>query len=161
DFAHWTILQTRFEHGRWAAPEVAPFSGQFDDGDVFVTRDGRHLFFVSRRPVEQGGAVRQDTDLWQLERTGKSWGPPRHIDELSTDGDEWFPTMTDDGVLYFGSERPGGQGGSDLWRSRWMNGHFSPPENLGPVINTKGHEIEPFIAPDGSFLIFSARGRDD
>lgn len=161
DFAHWTVLQTRQEHGKWKEPEVAPFSGQWDDGDVMVTRSGQDLFFISNRPTDGSKAARPDTEIWHLRRTANGWGPPEHVAELSSPGDEWFPTMTDDGTLYFGSERPGGLGQSDLWRARWVNGRFTAPENLGPVINSAGQEIEPMISPDGSFLIFSAKGRSD
>jgi hypothetical protein len=107
-------------------------------------------------------APRPDTELWVTERTPDGeWGPPRHLDELSSPGDEWFPTLTDEGTLYFGSERPGGKGKCDLWRARWLGDRFGPPENLGEAINTPGQEIEPWISPDERFLIFSASGRPD
>lgn len=158
DFARWTVLVTRRVAGRWTRPEVAPFSGRWSDADVFVTRDGRRLFFVSRRPAD-GGEERPDTELWTIARGPRGWGAPRHLAELSSPGDEWFPTMTDDGTLYFGSERPGGHGKSDLWRARWLGDRFGAPENLGPVVNTAEQEIEPYVFPDGRTLVFAAKGR--
>lgn len=158
DFAHWTVLESRRVEGKWSRPEVAPWSGEWDDADVFVTRDGRKLFFVSRRPVS-GDAPRPDTEIWVMERDGQRWGPARHVAELSSPGDEWFPTSTDDGTLYFGSERPGGKGKSDLWRARWLGDRFGPPENLGDAINGPDQEIEPLISPDGKTLVFAAKGR--
>jgi len=158
DFAHWTVLVSRRVGGRWGPASVAPFSGRWNDGDVTITRDGKRLFFVSNRPVE-GDTPRPDTEIWTMERTGTGWGPPRHVAELSSPGDEWFPTMTDDGVLFFGSERPGGRGKYDLWQARWLGDHFGAPENLGEPINTPDQEIEPWISPDGRMLVFSAKGR--
>jgi hypothetical protein len=158
DFAHWTILVTRLEGGRWSAPEVAPFSGRFSDADVFVTRDGRRLFFVSNRPVA-GTEARPDTELWVMERTGAGWGPPRHLAELSSRGDEWFPVLTDDGTLWFGSDRPGTLGKTDLWRARWLGDRFGPPENLGAPVNGPEQEIEGYVFPDGRTLVFAAKGR--
>ncbi len=146
DFAHWTVLVSRREGARWGPARVAPFSGRWNDGDVTITRDGKRLFFISNRPVE-GDAPRPDTEIWTVERTSTGWGPPRHVAELSSPGDEWFPTMTDDGVLFFGSERAGGQGKCDLWQARWLGDHFAPPENLGAPINTPDQEIEPWISP--------------
>ena len=160
DFAHWTVLVSRRAGGRWGPAEVAPFSGRWNDGDVTITRDGRHLFFISNRPVE-GDTPRPDTEIWTMEWTGSGWGPPRHVAELSSPGDEWFPTMTDDGTLFFGSERPGGKGKCDLWQARWQGDRFGPPENLGEPINTPDQEIEPWISPDGRTLIFSGKGRRD
>jgi Tol biopolymer transport system component len=159
DFAHWTVLVTRWVDGRWSPAEVAPFSGRWNDGDVTVSRDGRRLFFISNRPTDGGTTPRPDTELWVAERVEDGWGAPRHLSELESPGDEWFPTVTDDGTLYFGSERPGGHGKSDLWRARWLGDHFGPPENLGDVVNSPEQEIEPWISPDERMLVFAAKNR--
>lgn len=158
DFAHWTVLVSHLEGGRWSRPVVAPFSGRWSDADVFVTRDGARLFFVSNRPIE-GASPRPDTEIWVMERAGDGFGPPRHVVELSSPGNEWFPVMTDDGTLYFGSERPGGRGKSDLWRARWLGDRFSTPENLGDVLNGPDQEIEAYVWPDGRTMVFAAKGR--
>lgn len=160
DFAHWTLLTSRFEDGRWSEPEVAPFAGRWSDADVSFSADGNRMFFVSTRPVGDG-PVREDTDLWVLERERGRWGSPRHLPELSSPGYEWFPSLTRDGTLYFGSERPGGKGKSDLWRAEWKGDRFGPPENLGETINTPDQEIEAYVAPDESYLIFAAKGRNE
>jgi hypothetical protein len=136
----------------------APFSGRWSDADVFVTHDGRRLFFVSTRPIAE--EVKQDTDIWLIEREGDGYGAPRRIAELSSGGYEWFPTLTDAGTIYFGSERAGGRGQSDIWRARWLGNRFCEPENLGPVVNSGEQEIEPLIARDESWLIFAAKGRE-
>src|SRR5262245_36329329 len=46
-FSFWTICVSRFESGRWSAPEVAPFSGRDSDADPFITADGAHMYFIS------------------------------------------------------------------------------------------------------------------
>src|SRR5512139_3414401 len=109
DFAHWTVMMSRRTGRGWAPPQVAPFSGRWSDADVFVTRDGGRLFFVSTRPVQRGTA-KGDTDIWMMTRTANGWSEPRWIPELASPGFEWFPTLTDAGTIYFGSERAGGQG---------------------------------------------------
>jgi hypothetical protein len=68
--------------------------------------------------------------------------------------------------LYFGSDRKGGHGQTDIYRSRLVDGKYAPPENLGSPISTAADEYEPFIAPDQDFLIFMAarpdgKGRSD
>ncbi len=156
DFMHWTVVESQRRGANWGTPRIAGFSGTWDDGDVFPTPDGRHIYFVSTRPVN--GVPRQDTDIWVMDRGESGWSEPRHLDELSSPGFEWFPTLTADGTLYFGSEREGGLGASDIWRARWVGDRFSEPENLGATINSPDQEIEPLIAPDESWLIFAARG---
>jgi len=157
DFHHWTILESKLIRGAWAAPEVAPFSGRWDDGDVFITPDGNHLFFISNRPARGRSEERRDTDIWHMTRGMHRWNAPRHVPELSSEGDEWFPTMTRRRTVYFGSDRPGGRGATDIWRAKWDGTRFSTPENIGGPINTREEEIEPLIDPDERFMIFAAR----
>jgi tetratricopeptide (TPR) repeat protein len=68
------------------------------------------------------------------------------------------PTITEDGKnLYFSSNMPGGFGGGDLYTSKFENGSWSNPINLGNRINTRGDEMFPFIYQD-SILYFSSNG---
>lgn len=166
DFTHWTIAVVEWEGGGWGRPRVAPFSGRWAEGDISFAPDGASAYFVSMRPVGEGADARADTDIWRLRRGRDGWGQPEHVEELSSDGFEWYPNMTADGWLYFGSERAlgnlGKTGTSDLWRARIEpGGRFRTPENLGPILNTAGQDIEPWISADGSLLIFASNGRPD
>jgi tetratricopeptide (TPR) repeat protein len=68
------------------------------------------------------------------------------------------PTVSKNGkVLYFSSNIPGSYGGTDIYKSQWINGAWSSPENLGPEINTIGNEMFPFIFSD-SVLYLSSNG---
>ncbi|HZF09795.1 MAG TPA: hypothetical protein VFE33_13475 [Thermoanaerobaculia bacterium] len=160
NFNFWTILVSHFEQGRWSLPEVAPFSGRYSDADPFITTDGSRFYFISKRPV--AGEMREDTDIWRMERTASGWSEPENLGApVNSRQDEWYPTLTQDGTLYFGSDRPGGKGRTDLYRSRRVEGKYAAPENLGSPINTERDEFEPYIAPDESFLVFMASGRPD
>ena len=159
DFSHWTIVVSRFEQGRWSAPVVAPFSGQYSDADPFITPDGQRFFFISTRPVD--GKRKEDNDIWMMEKKGAGWGAPQHLGPtINSEANEWFPTVANNGMLYFGSERPGGQGSADIWRAPLTQGKYGAAENLGQPINSRAGEFEPLIAPDESFLIFAAAGRE-
>lgn len=162
-FNHWTTVVSQFKEGKWATPEVVPFSGQYRTGGVSFTQNEDTLFFVSNRPVEED-VPKDDTDIWMVEKNSNGWGEPQHLEILSSPGNEWFPSVTNDGTIYFGSERRdgnlGSEGTTDLWRSRLVDGQYTEPENLGNVINTPGEDIEGYIAPNESFLIFSSSGHD-
>ncbi|MCC6724308.1 MAG: OmpA family protein, partial [Saprospiraceae bacterium] len=68
------------------------------------------------------------------------------------------PALSADGnKLYFTSDMPGGFGGMDLYVSEKDAGRWGPPMNLGPDVNTEGHEIFPYVAPDGK-LYFASDG---
>ena len=160
DFSYWTILEAHRSGSQWSAPKMAPFSGRWSDADPHLSPDGSKLFFISNRP-SSGDTARATCDLWLMERTGSGWGEPRRLAEICTEATEWSPSVAANGNLYFGTTREGGKGRDDIWMSRWVEGHYAAPENLGDSINTKFGEIEPWIAPDESYLVFSAGGRAD
>jgi Tol biopolymer transport system component len=160
NFSLWTILVTRFDKGRWSTPEVAPFSGQYSDADPFITPDGSRFYFISNRPV--AGKADPDLDIWAMEKTAAGWSEPKNVGApVNSSGSEWYPTIAANGTIYFGSDREGGKGRTDIYRCRLVDGKYAQAENLGDVINGAFNEFEPLIAPDESFLIFMAGGRAD
>lgn len=161
DFSYWTIYVSKKLGGKWSKPKTAPFSGKFRDADPFITPNGKRMFFISDRPDKKGGKARGNMDVWYMDLTAKGWGEPVHMGpEVNTGGDEWFPTTTKDGTLYFGSPRKGGHGGIDIWTSKKGAAKYEEAQNAGPVINGSDSEIEPFIAPNGSYIIFNAVGHN-
>lgn len=164
DANFWTIVFSNLENGKWTEPRVAPFSGQYSDADEFITADGKQMFFISRRPVGSGISPNAagKLDIWVMDKTATGWSEPKNLGiPVNSEGSEYFPTATRDGTLYFGSGRPGGKGGIDLYRSRLVAGKYQQPENLGDAVNTAFDEFEPYVALDESFLIFMASGRPD
>ena len=158
-FDFFTIVSSEWRNGTWSKPEVVPFSGRFSDADLVFTADGSHAYFVSTRPVD--GEPRNDTEIWTVHRNANGWGEPKHVAALSSPADEWFPTLTADGTMYFGSAREGGIGGHDIWKSRQVDGVWQPPENLGTPVNSTGEEIEAFVTPGEDLLIIAAKNRGD
>jgi predicted alpha/beta superfamily hydrolase len=160
-FASWggqpparVLVVERRETG-WVAPVTAPFSGDSMDWDVNFSPDGRRLYFSSRRPRPGKEDPIEDADIWFVERTDTGWGEPQHVGTpVTTDGNEVHPTVEANGTFYFFGDRGDGQGGADIYVAPYMNGAYLPPENLGPAINTEHNEMDPFVAPDGSYLLF-------
>jgi outer membrane protein OmpA-like peptidoglycan-associated protein len=66
-------------------------------------------------------------------------------------------TMDSEGNLYFASDRPGGFGGVDIYKTKRANGNWQEPENLGPAINTSRDELFPYISSK-NILYFSSNG---
>lgn len=130
-------------------------SAQYWDADPFFSKDGKTLYFISNRPLKTGGA-QKDFDIWKVERTGNGWGTPVRLDPpINSESSEYYPTLTDDETMYFGSRRKGGKGGSDIWFSNLEQGVYRVAQNV-EAVNTPGNEFEPFIAFDESFMIFMA-----
>jgi hypothetical protein len=163
DFSYYTILETDFTNGRWSEPRAAAFSGRWSDADPHLSPDGSKLFFISNRP-STGDTPRGAYDIWVVERrAGGRWSAPRNLGApVNRDSvTEWSPSVARNGNLYFGTIRKEGRGGNDLYVARWTGDRYAEPENLGDSVNSKAGEFEPWIAPDESYLIFSAQGRPE
>ena len=159
-FNFWTIVVSHFEKNRWTTPEVLSISGQYRDADPFITSDGKKFYFISDRPKGAANEPRS-LDIWFMEKVGKDWGPPQNAGApINSPGQEWYPTIAQDGTMYFGSDRAGGKGRTDIYRSRLVDGKYTEPENLGESVNTQFEEFEPYISPDQKYLIFMAQRPD-
>ena len=91
-----------------------------------------------------------------------AFGEPTNLGPIiNSASGEGSPTISADGLeLYFGSDRPGGYGGNDLWVSTRpsTDAEWAAPVNLGPVVNSATAEGTPSISPDGLTLFFSDWG---
>ncbi len=145
----------------WTEPQTASFSGTFSDVDLFIAPDGKRLFFCSNRPLDGKGGMRPTFDIWVVERRGPEWSEPVNLGPpVNSDENEFYPTVTKDGTLYFQSWRPGSAGGRDLYRSRLESGAYRTVERLGGPVNGDLPEGDGLISPDETFLVYSV-GRPD
>ncbi|HVI59801.1 MAG TPA: hypothetical protein VM619_13155 [Luteimonas sp.] len=152
-FSGWRLYASRCgEHG-WSTPQPPPFAGDGVEADPWFTADGRSLYFISTRSSD--GIHRADLDLWRVDRDDAGrWGTPARLPApVNSIGKEWFPRPAKDGWLYFGSDRPGGFGKTDIWRARRAASGDWQVENAGAALNTAGDEYEALPSPDGSFLV--------
>jgi hypothetical protein len=148
------IVFTRQVEGRWTSPEVAPFSGQHLDIEPHISPDGRRLFFASNR----GGNM----DIWVAEREDDGWGEPSNLGPpVNTEGDEFFPSVTRDGTIYYTG--PDESGAEAIFRARPVTDGdgYAKPELLPEQVNSGQARFNAFVAPDESFLIVPMYGRED
>lgn len=153
DFTGWRILVSHCGPSGWTPPAPPPFAGDGQEADPWFTPDGRRLYFISSRSTD--GVSRKDLDLWRIDRDGNGrWGTPQRLPPtVNSTANEWFPRLSADGWLYFGSGRPGGQGGTDIWRAREGADGAWRLENLGPAVNSAKGEFEALPSPDGQSLL--------
>jgi len=149
------ILFSRFTRGRWQTARLAGFSGTaYFDGDPGISPDGRRIVFASNRPLVSGQPTRT-IDLWTLSRAARGWGSVERMEHVNSDAADEDPTLSTT-ALYFSSNRFGGLGGYDLWRSAATQNGFAAATALGAPVNSEGDETDPHVAPDESYLIFVA-----
>jgi len=117
-------------------------------------------------PDSKLGMYYEHFSLYRCKIVNGAWQSPEKLDDnINMPGTiNLMPSVgTDDrnhDVLYFVSNRPGGYGGYDIWRSNFAVGldKFDVPVNLGPQINTAENEVTPFYDQDSSALYFSSDG---
>lgn len=139
----------------WAEPVKvgAPISSDADEFEVAISQSGT-LYFSSARDGGLG-----DLDLYRARRiegaytTAENLGPPVN----TSFGDDLPYIAPDESYLILASDRPGGLGNRDLYISFQVDGAWTEPTNLGPVINSTRWEIYPSVSPDGRYLFFTRR----
>jgi outer membrane protein OmpA-like peptidoglycan-associated protein len=149
---HWT------QKG-WGIPEEISknINSSNNEGTCTISADARMLVFTAcNRPDSYGGC-----DLYFTRKEGKEWLPPRNMG-LIVNSPNWEsqPSLSADGsVLYFTSDRPGGVGKSDIWKTTLdSTGQWLTPINLGRPINTPDEENAPFIHANGHTLFYASNG---
>lgn len=169
----YDLWVARRDGERWLAPANlgAAVNTEFNEYAPAIAPDGATLSFSSNRPRPEDehppnpaawpATVREDLfhrsyDLYAAVLTDRGVGVALPLPPLNTpfnEGPACFSPAGD--FLYFASDRPGGQGGFDLYRARWLRGAFQPPTNLGPPVNTAANELDPGVTALGFALYFS------
>ena len=167
-------VSRRGTNGDWQAPEnLGPtINSEFNDYGPGVTPDAKTLYFASNRPqpgdVKKpnpnawSATLREDLfhrtyDLYAAAITDRGVGQAEPINTLNSPFNEGAPAVSSFGdFLYFASDRPGGAGAFDLYRSRRLRGGHEPPTSLGGAVNTEYNELDPALSMGGFGLDFSS-----
>ncbi|WP_443947495.1 OmpA family protein [Pedobacter sp. AW1-32] len=153
----WT---SKFQDNGWKT--ATPLSNAintslYNEGAQTISPDGKYLFFTGcNRPDGLGRC-----DIYVSHKVGETWGEPYNVGApVNSEYWESQPAISPDGrTLYFISNRPGGFGGYDIWKSTITDdGKWGAANNLGPEINTANDENTPFLHVDGKTLYFSSDG---
>lgn len=149
----------RDENGNWTPAENvgSPINTSGHDATVALSPSGNKMLIYRTNTLLDGGNI----FYTNLDSTG--WTEPARLTERINS--RYFePSATiaaDERTIYFSSNRPGGYGGKDIYRVVELpDGSWSYPINLGPKINTPGHEDGPFISANGTELYFSSTGHN-
>lgn len=146
--------------GYWdEATPMRDINTQYNEGSAVMTKDGKTIYFV-RCDAPNGYG---NCDLFVADQTATgSWSNVRNLGAgINSVGWDSQPALshTED-TLYFASNRNGGFGLSDIYFAvKQPNGTWTRAFNLGPVINTRGNEVSPFMHPHYNVLYFSSNGQ--
>ena len=162
-----TILVSHLENGGWSKPEIAPWSGEWSDIEPAMSPDGSYMIFSSNRPIAPGGKPldgywssqafpHSGGNLWRVDRRNGRFGEPYRLPDIINSGASIFsPAIAADGSLYF--MRPlADTGRFHIYRAAWHNGQFGQPELVPFSAPGNFGDVDPVVAPDESFLVFSS-----
>src|SRR6218665_1318596 len=141
----WTIYVIHYDGNRWSDPKIASFSkNKYSVADPAFAPDGK-LYFISNRPKTSKDTL-SDFDIWYVKPLPEGrWSAPENLSVVNSDSAEYYISFANNGNMYLGSARAGGFGMDDIYISRYINGQYTKPENLGPAINSAYSEHDPCI----------------
>jgi len=143
----YTILHSNYHSGSWTDPASADFITNSNPIEPFYSPDNHQVFFTS------------NADIYISTRTNQTWTTPVKLSSpINTTSEEYHPTVTSNGTLYFCSTR--NNSSLDIYRCKYEDEHYSTVEKLAGVINRHDSQQagawDPFIAPDESYIIFTS-----
>ncbi len=145
------IMVMKEVDGVWTDPQIALFSGIYNDMEPLITPDGKKLIFGSNRPVQKGGKPTAFLQ-WYVEKTDDGWSEPKLLGSPFIDRFVMYPTVATNGNLYFTAQ-------DGIYKSSFENGTYQEPVKLGDEINSLKRAAHSYIAPDESYMIFDAQER--
>ncbi|NDU96031.1 OmpA family protein [Spirosoma terrae] len=153
------LMTSTFNGETWSPPVslASSINTPDNEGTASLSADGRMLVFTACQGRKGFGSC----DLYISRKTGTDWSAPENLGpNVNTRYYESQPSLSADGrKLYFVSDRPGGKGRRDIWRSDLdSEGNWREPVNIGEPINTAFNEASPFIHANGQSLFFASEG---
>jgi len=141
------------EEQEWSNIQELPFnSDEYSVGHPTISRDGKTLYFVSDMPGGFGG-----TDIW-VSTYDTIWSEPLNLGgDINSEGDEMFPFIHHENLLYFASNGYGGLGGLDIYKT-WIVTDEQPSGviNLGYPVNTTNDDFALALDEAGKKGYFSS-----
>jgi hypothetical protein len=156
------IVERKDSSEWWKPQEIkSERSFLFNNGPLCFSPDGKTVYFTSE--VETGKMTKKKdfvnhSGIFIADLNGTILSSVRAFPYNSTQYEIGHPSISKDGkYIFFASDMPGGQGGSDLYYCEWINGQWGTPMNLGPTVNSTASENYPFMHPSGRLYFSSNR----
>tara|TARA_R110002012_G_scaffold109617_1_gene253646 strand:+ start:184335 stop:186287 length:1953 start_codon:yes stop_codon:yes gene_type:complete len=147
------------EDGMWQdAVQLRDINSRYNEGSATLNADGNQIIFARCGSPDGFG----NCDLYETHlQEDSTWSSAINLGaNLNSKAWDSHPSLSVTGdSLFFASDRIGGFGLSDIYFSiKDEDGNWTRARNLGPVVNTRGNEVSPFIHPRYKILYFSSNG---
>ncbi len=163
------IFRSQRKAGNWSEAINPKFpnmpAGHFCNGSF--SPDSRRFYFTICKENRSWNGPYAECDIYVTRRDGSNWLAPEKLrDYVKMDGSTathpFVAHHKGQEVLYYATNRKGGQGGLDIWyTTRDLNSDaldYSLPQNAGSQINTPGDEVTPYYDAEEEVLYFSSNG---
>ena len=125
--------------GTWSAPQKVTIfkDSTISVGHPAITPDGTTMYFVSDSKEGLGGK-----DIWRATYEGGEWKYIENLGkDINTPDDEMFPTVREDGTLYYSSKGKPGMGGLDIFKATPLKEGGWEVKNMGVPINSPADDF--------------------
>lgn len=132
------IYTSQRSEAKWSAPVKYEITADTLSvyGDPAISPDGTYLYFSSDMPGGYGGK-----DIWRINLKERVGTLENLGDVINTAGDERFPYIRTDSVMYFSSNGHPGMGGLDIFKATKTPSGGWNVENMGVPMNSPGDDF--------------------
>jgi hypothetical protein len=159
----WDMYVSEVENEQLLAPKNfnKKLNGKWHDGPASFSNGGNYMAFTRNHYKDKSKDKVVELQIFFSTYRDETWSEPQPFIFNNEEYSVGQPFLTSDGnTMYFTSDMPGGFGGADIYKTtRYGQGAWGKPENLGNTINTEGDEMYPFLEESKNILFFSSNGR--
>jgi hypothetical protein len=150
----YALLLLEDREDRWQPPqEVKFFPDDSQVWDFTIGPSGDQIYFTSNKKTTSHGS-----NIWRIRLISGKWQQPEILgNEVNSNWHDSYPSISREGELYFFRRNPENPNQCDLYRSNQRGEGFTRAIRMKKPVNSSSLEYDPFIGPDGSYLIFCSR----
>lgn len=146
------IMYMKKNGAKWSLPDTAAFSKDCWATEPAFSPDGQYLFFSTSK----GKKDIKYYSLWRMKKINDLWSQPEILFDIGADSVwEFHPTIISDGSIYFCYWDAKNQTG-DIYVSHYVSNRYSDPIKIGNPISSDYSDVDPFVSPDESYMIFAS-----
>ena len=144
------IYRASKQNGKWSSIESLKINDQnYSNKNPMIGPKGEYLYFSSNMP---GGYGQYDIYKAKINEDGSIGDPLNLGQKINTEGQEGFPFMSEDKIIYFSSDGHLGLGGLDVFYSKNIDAKWSNVRNVGIPVNSGADDFAFMINGDDGYI---------
>ena len=144
------IYRASKQNGKWSSIESLKINDQnYSNKNPMIGPKGEYLYFSSNMP---GGYGQYDIYKAKINEDGSIGDPLNLGQKINTEGQEGFPFMSEDKIIYFSSDGHLGLGGLDVFYSKNIDTKWSNVRNVGIPVNSGADDFAFMINGDDGYI---------